>query len=62
MSKDIPIVHVTFLPQCDFCGEKAMYDAATNLGPWANLCSNCFDIYGLGLGLGKGQHLVQLDN
>jgi hypothetical protein len=23
---------------CDFCAEPALYDAKTQMGPWANLC------------------------
>ena len=30
------------LPKCDFCDNKAEYDAPTTLGTWANMCSLCF--------------------
>ena len=44
--------------QCDVCSkEKAKYDCKTKMGPWANLCDACFKIYGIGLGLGKGQRM-----
>jgi hypothetical protein len=54
-------VAVTELPQCDFCGEQAEYDAKTNFGAWANVCQQDFDNYTSGqLGLGVGQRLVVL--
>ena len=45
---------------CDIrgCKNKAEYDGKTNFGCWANMCSKCFKIWGLGLGLGKGQKLA----
>lgn len=50
---------------CDFCAEskvtptpKALYDGRTTFGQWANMCENHFRAYGVGLGLGKGQKLV----
>lgn len=48
------------LPNCDFCLPRkvpALYDAATKMGPWANLCQRHFEQYALGLGLGRGQRL-----
>uniref|UniRef100_A0A6M3L6X0 Putative HNH endonuclease n=1 Tax=viral metagenome TaxID=1070528 RepID=A0A6M3L6X0_9ZZZZ len=45
-------------PKCDFCGRTSMkkfIDGATAVGPWAMMCVACFNIYGRGLGLGKGQ-------
>ena len=51
-------VEVLKLPDCDFCGETAKYDGRTKLGPWANMCQYCFNIYGIGLGLGRGQELI----
>ena len=49
---------VESLPQCDFCGETAQYDATTIFGPWAFMCVSCFETNGTGqLGLGKGQRL-----
>lgn len=32
-------------PKCDFCGEPAIYDTQTLLGPWAHVCSKHFHIY-----------------
>lgn len=47
--------------KCDFCGEKAAYDAATKYGPWAFVCEAHFATETNGtLGLGKGQRLVAM--
>lgn len=61
-------VKVSELPQCNFCKQNpliqfqsAHYDGRTKMGPWAFMCREHFDQYGVGLGLGKGQELV-LDN
>lgn len=52
-------VEVTVIPFCDFCGiANALYDAKTIHGPWANQCQRCFDLNGIGLGLGRGQKLT----
>lgn len=49
---------VTTLPKCDICtAQTAQYDAMTNRGPWAYMCQGCFEDYGVGLGLGRGQKL-----
>ncbi len=48
------------LPTCDVCeGAYAKYDGATKYGPWAFMCPDCFVAEGVGLGLGKGQRLIQ---
>lgn len=45
-------------PTCDLCSERPAYaDGATRLGPWAYMCVPCFEVYGVGLGLGKGQRI-----
>jgi len=50
---------VTSLPMCDICkAKKAAFDGKTQFGPWANMCSICFGQYGIGLGTGKGQHMI----
>jgi len=36
---------------------KAIYDAKTQMGPWAFLCEQHFEALGIGLGLGFGQKL-----
>lgn len=62
-------VNVDTLPDCDFCkheasrsGEgtvnKAAYDAASGMGPWAFMCEKHFARYGVGLGVGRGQRLI----
>ncbi len=63
-------VTVASLPACDFCNQSgdrgehlvgqvdATYDGKTVHGPWANMCQSHFDLYGVGLGTGKGQRLV----
>lgn len=58
-------VKVTELPTCDIhTYEKgdpnvtAHYDGATIMGPWANMCAECFEAYGVGLGTGRGQELI----
>lgn len=43
--------------RCDFCGKIADFDAKTKFGPWAYLCAEHFQQYGIGLGIGKGQKL-----
>lgn len=50
-------VKVEELPGCDFCSAAASYDAATRLGPWANMCNDHFKQFGIGLGTGVGQRL-----
>jgi len=43
---------------CDICGKEltiTFIDGATRMGPWAKMCGSCYDKYGVGLGLGKGQ-------
>lgn len=47
--------------ECDGCGwdlnkESEFYDAKTKHGPWGTLCAKCFDILGIGVGTGRGQH------
>ena len=48
---------------CYFCKQegimsKAEYDGKTKLGPWAGMCKRHFKVYGIGLGLGRGQRLM----
>jgi len=45
---------------CDYCkkimtNEKYLIDGATNQGPWAWMCSSCFDKNGIGIRWGTGQ-------
>jgi hypothetical protein len=52
-------VIVAKLPVCDIdpAHGAAKYDAKTVRGPWANLCRDCFEELGIGLGTGRGQEL-----
>ena len=54
------ITNFDFL-KCSFCKNKAKYDGKTSYGPWGYMCQTCFDIYGTGLGIGKGQELILKD-
>jgi len=50
--------------QCDLCHEAiaaAFVDGKTSMGPWANMCPDCFAEAGVGLGTGRGQ-MYQLRN
>lgn len=50
---------------CDTCDEpikKEFTDGKTRMGPWANMCPGCSAIYGVGLGLGRGQKYEQQTN
>ena len=55
---DLEAAEVDDLPTCDFCEKVAAYDGATMMGPWANMCEECFELHGIGLGTGKGQKLI----
>ena len=43
--------------QCNFCDRTAEYDGRTIYGPWAYMCKAHYQMYGVGLGLGKGQRI-----
>jgi hypothetical protein len=50
---------VTNIPNCDICKDaKAYADGKMTIGPWANMCKECFAVLGIGLGMGKGQELL----
>ncbi len=58
---------VSRLPTCDFCAQagylvSARFDGKTEFGPWANMCTAHFEAHGIGLGLGRGQELVLLED
>lgn len=55
------VVAVKSLPSCDFCPERAHFDFATKMGPWANGCvSHYYEFRAASsLGTGKGQRLVK---
>jgi hypothetical protein len=51
-------------PLCDFCKQQgktnpAFVDGRTKHGPWGYMCNDHFVKYGSGLGLGKGQQIIQ---
>ena len=46
------------LRYCDFCKAVAHYDGKTKIGPWAYMCEEHFQMYGIGLGPGRGQKLI----
>lgn len=56
-----PIVVDTMkkVERCDICkmelGNCDFVDGKTRLGPWANMCLDCYKLLGIGLGTGKGQ-------
>ncbi len=57
-------VKVLRLPNCDLCPptiKAAHYDGATSMGPWAYMCDEHFQQYGVGLGTGRGQRLITED-
>lgn len=56
--KDLTETDNWHIKTCDFCNEIASYDAKTTLGPWANMCKHHYKQLGIGLGLGKGQKLL----
>lgn len=44
--------------QCDICHgpiDEWFVDGKTRFGPWGDMCKQCFGMYGIGLGTGKGQ-------
>jgi len=50
------------IPECELCHEPvgdAFVDGATAYGPWAYMCLFCFEVRGVGLGLGRGQKYVK---
>lgn len=43
---------------CDICHSQVgqeYVDGKTVYGPWANMCTGCFNTVGIGLGVGLGQ-------
>lgn len=57
-------VKVAVLPDCDIHKQAgkpatpAAYDGKTRRGPWAYMCEECFQVWGVGLGTGRGQLLI----
>ena len=55
------VFEVDRIPFCDVpnCLKVAWYDGRTRMGYWAYMCQEHFEQYGIGLGPGKGQRLVE---
>ncbi len=48
--------------ECDICNAPitdTFIDGKTIMGAWANMCENCHDTKGCGLGTGRGQRFVK---
>ena len=48
--------------KCDLCNSTGLFvliDGKTRMGPWANMCQLCHDLYGVGLGTGYGQLYIR---
>ena len=58
MNKKGTEVEMDAMPTCDFCHKVAGYDGQTKMGSWAYMCEEHFEMYGIGLGIGRGQRLV----
>ena len=58
MKKQINEILMKQKVYCAFCGDLAKYDGKTLKGPWGYMCEKCFKLYGVGLGVGKGQILI----
>lgn len=65
--KELTEVNTSKINYCEVCANWgfpkviAIYDAkTTHQGKWAFLCKEHFEQFGIGLGLGKGQKLIQL--
>lgn len=59
-SNDKNVASVKVLPKCSFCSRIARFDGKTTMGPWGYMCSGHFKLYGVGLGVGRGQKLELL--
>jgi hypothetical protein len=52
-------VIVSTLPKCDFCDERARYDARIpSYTSWGYVCETHFQQFGCTLGTGRGQKLI----
>ncbi len=57
------VLKVHKIPKCDIClsdgvEKDAVYEAKTNLGPWAFLCEKCFNEVGISLKMGLGRRVI----
>lgn len=58
------ITYINPPKECDVCHKPfgtVFYDAKTCYGPWANMCEDCFNTIGVGLGTGLGQQYKKND-
>jgi hypothetical protein len=47
--------------KCDICKQELkdyFVDGKTKIGPWAIMCKKCFEYFGIGSGIGKGQTYI----
>lgn len=60
-----PVTWIGKIDKCQINGcnyNGVMFDACVGYRNWGNICQDCFDTYGCGLGIGKGQkYLLQPD-
>lgn len=52
-------VIVRDLPDCNFCGAPAKYDAPTRTGQWAYMCPVCFKLHASSNAVDIGSELVE---
>jgi len=60
------ITTIENIPCCEICKlseleKEAIIDCKTRSGPWAYVCLNHYQMYGIGIGLGLGQLLILKD-
>jgi hypothetical protein len=48
-------------PECSFCSTKAIIDGRTQMGPWGFMCEEHYLESGVGLGTGRGQLLIEVE-
>lgn len=60
-TKDLTETQVVEMPKCNICGDEAVYDGKTVMGPWSYMCQDDFEFFGVGLGTGKGQRLILIE-
>lgn len=60
---EVKVYNTKYCDLCQVIGKTtvALYDAKTKMGPWGYLCKTHFQEQGIGLGLGKGQKLIYVD-
>lgn len=64
MAAKKPIFWHVPVGKCDLCDtplHDVMYDSNTRHG-WGNVCGECFENYGQGLGTGRGQRYEKQTN